>query len=340
LVCLVDYIGLKNVTTAPESGLFINSLPGMSTELADKIASTEEVDAEGVWNDVQTWAFLRFKNDVVNTIGEEVKLNQIIYQTKRPKVYRNQAEINLGANYRGVVVQVPESKYVAFYLKEVYVFSDAVAQTTIKVFDLNDGVEVHTQDELLSLGLNTIKIDKTFSLTNFGGINLFIAVDGTNFNTISFYPEYFDFYDCHNMCHSGIQNFHGQTYSLIIEPAEIPLSSDMDFDNLTKFSDGRGVAIGAEIQCSVEEFICQNKKSLEQCLLYLLGAEMLLQKLGSFRLNFFASTNLELTNANRVEFEKRYYSNLKRTLSSIPIHGDSLCFECQTAFVSYKYTDV
>jgi hypothetical protein len=99
--------------------------------------------------------------------------------------------------------------------------------------------------------------------------------------------------------------------------------------------------IGAEIQCSIEEFICQNKKSFKQSLLYLLGIGMLSMKLGSSRLNYFSSSNEERTVATRRDFETRYLSSLKKAIESIPLNGDSLCFECsQPDFVSHKYTDV
>lgn len=333
MACLVDYIGLKSSGVTPSSGLFINSLPGMSTELADKIANSEQITFMEVWKDVQTRSFLRLQNDVVNILNETATFEQVLFQTKKPRVYQNQAALPPLASHRGVYVRIPESKFVSFYLKEIYIFSNEIVTTTAKVFDLNDGTILHTQAASLVVGLNTVAIDKTFD-TRYGTFDLFIGVDSTGFSTIEFLPEYFNFYDCHNHCATTF----GHDY-LIIEPATMPLSGVADIDNLVKFSSGQGIAIGAEIQCSVEQFICINKKSLQQSLLYLLGAEMLLQKLGSPRLNFFSSSNLEGTNSLRAEFEQRYMSNLKRTLNTLPM--DDVCFDCSSqAVVSYKYNTV
>jgi hypothetical protein len=74
------------------------------------------------------------------------------------------------------------------------------------------------------------------------GLIFFIAIDATDFDTISFLPEYFDFYDCHNSCYSGA-SFYGQPDYLVIEPAELDLTEDAYFDNLIKFSDGRGICL-------------------------------------------------------------------------------------------------
>lgn len=67
--CLLDYIGLKICgTETSASGLFINSLPGISLESIDKIADSEQITYKGVWNDVQTEAAARFYVDVVNEL--------------------------------------------------------------------------------------------------------------------------------------------------------------------------------------------------------------------------------------------------------------------------------
>jgi hypothetical protein len=69
--CLIDYIGLKVCgTETSTSGLFINSLPGISLESIDKIAESEQVTYRGVWNDVQTEAAARFYVDVINELSK------------------------------------------------------------------------------------------------------------------------------------------------------------------------------------------------------------------------------------------------------------------------------
>lgn len=67
--CLTGYIGIKicgNESSA--SGLFINSLPGISLESIDKIATEDQVTYAGVWRDVQAEAQARFYVDVITEI--------------------------------------------------------------------------------------------------------------------------------------------------------------------------------------------------------------------------------------------------------------------------------
>lgn len=77
--CFIDYIGLLNCTVgayeSPPSGIYINSLPGISIENTDKIADAEQVTYRGVWVDVQAFALAQFRLDVLNEIKKCYDIN-------------------------------------------------------------------------------------------------------------------------------------------------------------------------------------------------------------------------------------------------------------------------
>lgn len=74
--CLIGYIGIKVCgTETSESGLFINSLPGISLESIDKIATEDQATYLGVWRDVQAEASARFYIDVVSELSKCYSLN-------------------------------------------------------------------------------------------------------------------------------------------------------------------------------------------------------------------------------------------------------------------------
>lgn len=68
--CLTDYIGLRGCSndTPPESGYYLNSLPGISLESIDKIANQDQITYKGVWADVQDEAFIVFGVDFFNEL--------------------------------------------------------------------------------------------------------------------------------------------------------------------------------------------------------------------------------------------------------------------------------
>lgn len=73
--CFINHIGLKYCgNEAPPSGIFLNSLPGISIENMDKIADSEQITYMGVWNDVQTEALAQFRLDVMAEIRKCYKI--------------------------------------------------------------------------------------------------------------------------------------------------------------------------------------------------------------------------------------------------------------------------
>lgn len=79
LSCFIDYIGLSycpGIYEQPGSGLYLNSLPGISIESIDKIADSEQVTYLGVWEDVQKSAVAQFRIDVLTELHKCFKLDR------------------------------------------------------------------------------------------------------------------------------------------------------------------------------------------------------------------------------------------------------------------------
>lgn len=80
MTCFIDYIGLSYCTVGvyeqPASGIYLNSLPGISIENIDKIADSEQISYLGVWDDVQKFALAQFRLDVINEIKKCYALNK------------------------------------------------------------------------------------------------------------------------------------------------------------------------------------------------------------------------------------------------------------------------
>lgn len=69
--CLKDYVGIRFCSVdgeKPGSGLYINSLPGLSIEMIDNVADSQQVTYKGLWNDVQDEAWETFKTDFFNEL--------------------------------------------------------------------------------------------------------------------------------------------------------------------------------------------------------------------------------------------------------------------------------
>jgi hypothetical protein len=73
--CLQDYIGIGFCGDAPASGLYITSLPGITLESIDKIATEDQVTYAKVWEDAQKEAAIRFKSDFIAKVNECFEIN-------------------------------------------------------------------------------------------------------------------------------------------------------------------------------------------------------------------------------------------------------------------------
>jgi hypothetical protein len=331
---LINYIGLKNCNLpTPESGDYLNELPGMSTELVDKIANSEQINFSGVWADVQKNSFRRLRDTAINLMYEYIKFNSIVYQTRRlVKSQVNQLiPVLRSPVYAGVYQMVPESKYSEYRLNGVWVYSSQIVTTTVKVWDVNDGTELYSSSVDLIIGLNYVTIGEVFEL-KYRVLELFIGVDVTNFDTIQTLNDYYNWYDSDMACAAMACGGGGQRGFFQFYPATYSTGTTLQYSNIIKSGIGRGITVDAEIRCSIDQFLYDNREILKSAILYLLAAEMLLYKVNSPRMNFFTATNLEQTEETRLLFENRFLSNLKRSLNTIPLTGESLCFSCEETF--------
>lgn len=76
LDCLVNLIGLKDCSNdIPESGLYVNTLPGITIKQLQRIADSEQLNYVGVWNDAQEAAAAEFYADFQNYLNYYFKIN-------------------------------------------------------------------------------------------------------------------------------------------------------------------------------------------------------------------------------------------------------------------------
>jgi hypothetical protein len=77
--CLIDFIGLSycpGIYEQPGSGIYLNSLPGISIQSIDAIADSEQITYLGVWADVQSSAVAQFRIEVISELNKCFKLNR------------------------------------------------------------------------------------------------------------------------------------------------------------------------------------------------------------------------------------------------------------------------
>lgn len=71
---LVGILGCGN--EVPGSGLYINSLPGITLEMVDNIADAEQVTYLGVWKEIEARGVLKFRTALMAGLNKCYQINQ------------------------------------------------------------------------------------------------------------------------------------------------------------------------------------------------------------------------------------------------------------------------
>lgn len=336
---LLDYVGIRSCGIAPESGIFINQFPGMSTELMDKIASQDQVTFKQVWTDIQNSAYLRFRSiiqDALVTAGSS-RFDSVIYQTQKPFVQQwakvepePEAEI-----YRGVITSITGSKYLGLKVKKILVYNSSefdVQYVDIKLVQTQDGKILWQESKTLTPGMNSILVNETF-YSDFNAINIALLVDCTNLPTLNgSFMDYgfFGWGSFNDFCPSQFSSWVFPGYSIYPITAALDYVSGNDWNTDSTQS---GVYWDAELIASLDAFISSQKEDLLDSWTNLLCKQTLWSKLSSNRVNWFTQSNQEITNANMATFETQFTDAIKIWANQLNLQGEGLAFNYEDAAI-------
>lgn len=337
--CLTNYIGLRGCSSeTPESGIWLNDLPGMSNELLDSLATKDQVTYAGVWASVQRVVFEQIKATLRTKIREigQVEMGEVLFYTKRNVIFERQVISPIAADpvYKGIYVSATGSRYLQLYLKSLWVYNSGSAVTGVpfKVFSTYDWTVKYETTVDLQPGMNTIAINQAFD-PEFAGFNMFFALDTANVATIDnpfVSSDYaWGFSDC--ACANQGPNHYGWDFqNWVLYPAVMPLDVALP-DKMNFDWSQSGVSVDLDLRCSVETFICRNRESLKMGLAYALAHQILLNKLAGFNQNFHATYNPEQTERNLVTFQNLRDEQFKEWAKVIQVQGEDMCFSCEEA---------
>jgi hypothetical protein len=108
LQSLKDYIGLiksRMPQTAPESGYYINSLPGINLKNIDASADNEQQNYASVWSDVQDRALDKLSLDAALRFAERYRIKTINRSLNIGKKINIHVPIDPAIGYRGFSIE-------------------------------------------------------------------------------------------------------------------------------------------------------------------------------------------------------------------------------------------
>jgi hypothetical protein len=298
--CLIDYIGLAGCgSTTPASGLFINSLPGISLKSIAQLADEEQKTYIGVWNDVQLRAIKRLELNMVSALSKEYKIKKAKYSIlTQPETISTTSQAYSVPTIK--LSSTCDSPLGYHHIESITVRKvQPTAGVNVTVLDAND---------------NTIIYNVTFNSNN-------QTVQTVNINQ--------DFYqtDIYIKVITSLGLYYSDsTYPIYFNGGSIRFGTH----NAGVFTEGNvsfGFNLNYGLRCSLSNLACQSKDLFTLTLWYLLGSELMMERLISDRINKWT------IDKKQAEELKAYYDAesekaLNQAINSICFNDTDCCIFC------------
>lgn len=339
LDCLIGYVGIKGCgETAPGSGLYVNGLPGIQTELLDKIATSDQITFKGAWADIQKLALQEMLFDIARLLKDRFKIKTLLRSTDMGARINTASQTIASGTYRGYSIDLCK------YLPDGYVMSNMVVHNvddlrlylpditvnpvTIKIYDgdlLTELFSYTLEPTNQIAGWNTIPVNRVFIANK-----LVSVYDATEVNSIELaLPASIN----QSLC-SCLGGMYGENC-----PGEVKgvISDALNITSLTESDNTYGLTTTISLSCSLERFVCGNKRLFAIPLQYLLGSKVMEAALNTHRFGRFNTTDKKQTAALKEDYFSDYLSAMSVVLKGVEMDQSDPCIECdaviQTHFV-------
>lgn len=333
LDCLKDYIGIYGCNRPePDSGLFVNQL-GIPLESIDKLATPEQQNFLGVWDDVQTRATRRLLTAITAFFSQRYKLNSVL------EIYYSGLRINAanvtpaGAQWRGFIYEInasADSPLQSTEINYLKLYSPVAGATiTFLFYDIATHGAMGTQTIASTvIGWNQLKINRAIPSKK-----LFIAY----YADIAGVELKLDDEQDATDCGCSVPCYETECCDGIITGATLDAATnslaDVDIDLIEKVNNTFGLAVVLSPQCDWANLVCVLKPIFANALWYALGEELMAERIYSPRLNKYTTIGKEEAKERRDEFKARYHEELQLAIDSINLDTSDCCIECNETVI-------
>lgn len=253
-------IGIKdfNLCENPESGLFINALPGISLKAAASIVNEEYHTAQNFLFEKIKIATKLVVQDFTNTISDNFDFNSII--ANREIHYFKPTELLPKINVdRGIVLKRWRSELANIYIENIYVQS---ADSGIAIIKIIDGAIIKQYE--VSLIANAKMVFEVNYRAKSEEVK--ILINDTNFQMYS---------GSMNNVSTGCGSCSGASQDLYV----------VGWDGTEEQSTYYGVGVSASVRCYEDNAICKLMERLYFPIWYRAGIEVCMEKIHGNRIN-------------------------------------------------------
>lgn len=312
--CLNDYIGILGCNSStPASGLFINSLPGMTVKAFDRLTTEEKPTYINIWDDIQLRAQKKFKQDVYSELNKRWKISNITNSLDLGRKVDTPTTTAALAEYRGFTKdldygfnneEVKRSALQAHYIQTLSFYSPIVqSASVIKIFDVDLQTEIDSFTFDAVVGWNTIQVNTSYSERR-----IFIGVNSTNFNSVKLEIPSTAQWKCD-----------------VTRGTKVAIPPD--FTTATYGNNSYGLSGVFGTRCKWDALVCGNLDVFAEAFWYLLGSETMVEALASNRVNF-VTTDRKRNEYLKEVYDERYNVSLSQAALNIDLDLSDECLEC------------
>lgn len=319
--CLIGYIGLNACKgSAPESGLYINELPGINLQSIDKIADSDQQTYARVWDDVQKRSVRKLHADVSALFAKRYRIKTVSDSVQLSRKVEADV-VNLADEWRGITIELSDagSQYLpsalqVIHLQKLEAYFSGASDIEFNVIDLDTGELLETFTQAVATGWNTIALNKDYAASR-----IFIGYDASAINSVTILlPKAYDC-SCHLIADWGYDCCQGQIKGAIYDDST---------GDITAGTNTFGVSAIVGVHCRYDAIVCNSKAVFANALWYLLGAEMMTERIYSDRLNRYTTVDRNRAIEMRNEFREQYIIELEKAVDGINLNHFDCCLEC------------
>ena len=320
--CLIDYIGVRTTgQPVPESGLYINDLPGITIAQLSDINNSDQATFLDLWAAVQRRSARIFETTFTNAMSKKYRLKKIteafkLSETVDTTTSYPPANLQLRGIYMDCFVDksafhhIPVST-VRLYLDPAHSFPGSM---TLYIYEVHDDTlaELDHFTFATTAGWNTILVNRKY----YDSRTIYICYDASLVTSASI-P--LDSYDLNPYLYGDLSQFfshifiNGATYT------------DGHFAQSTDETYGLTATLG--LQCSFDVLVCNYKQNLAVAWWYLLGSELMKERIYTDRVNRYTTVDLDRARELTQRLYNDYMNEMLTFVDSVDLLRD-WCIDC------------
>lgn len=330
VACLANLIGISSDcdTVAPDSGQFVNDLPGITLKVGDQIANEEDESGVAALQKNIDHAQTKMLQDIRGFLSPKMKTRSIIENSTVGHYVQNinsNVVASAAGEYRGIFIDINDRNYMSLHINSISLQLQDIVTTNIIISNaMNDGAFDNHSVTTVAGQPTTVIINQDYPIIE-QRLQLLVFYDASVSNSFTT--------SLHGS--GGCSSCTGKTYRnrmidfRAVQMAQAQPAFGFTEQVLNTSSTTGGISINYSLKCDVVPFVCNMAEALALPLKYKSAIEMIQELKLSQRMNPLVIIHRDDYDLYQQELQEQYDNSMEQILGNVALPHDNLCFSCQ-----------